>query len=188
MHEFEDRTLTKKDIIFNGDLFSGELHECHLTNIDFSHKKLKYCRFIDCKFENCNLSNVDFTGSTLREDRFENCKLIGIAWINLNTLVNPIFEECNLDFCNFHALDLRNLICTNSSLREATFSEANLMNSNFSNSNLLGSIFHRADLSNANLRGAQDYFIDPKTTKIKNAKFSFPEAISLLKAFDIELD
>lgn len=50
---------------------------------------------------------------------------------------------------------------------------------------LLGTSFNKADLSEADLTGSTNYFIDVRYTNIKKAKFSMPEAMSLLTSLEI---
>jgi fluoroquinolone resistance protein len=52
---------------------------------------------------------------------------------------------------------------------------------NFSGKNLEGRVFASCTL-------AVRYNIDPQTNKIKKAKFSLPEAIGLLRGFDVIIE
>lgn len=72
-------------------------------------------------------------------------------------------------------------------VRDVYFTETNLTEADFSDADLQGTIFHQCNLTKADFRGAKNYAIDPLSNQIKKAKFSFPEAISLLRSFDIEL-
>ena len=62
-----------------------------------------------------------------------------------------------------------------------------LLNLIFADVDLSGTLFHQADLRKANFRGAKNYSLDVRTNKVEGAKFSFPEAISLLSSFGIDL-
>jgi uncharacterized protein YjbI with pentapeptide repeats len=93
-----------------------------------------------------------------------------------------------LDYSVFQDLRVRRLKFIDCSLKEADFSDADLSESNFSGSILVGASFAGADISKADLRTAKEYFIDPRSTKIKGAKFCFPEAASLLSALGAEVD
>ncbi len=59
---------------------------------------------------------------------------------------------------------------------------------NFSESDFSGSLFQNTNLTSANLTKCTGYKIDPQKNRIKNAKFSLPEAMELLEAFEIQLD
>jgi uncharacterized protein YjbI with pentapeptide repeats len=70
---------------------------------------------------------------------------------------------------------------------ECYFTNTYLHGAKFDESNLLGTIFHNCDLSRADFSSATCYDIDPLTNKIKKAKFSLPEALGLLRGFDITI-
>lgn len=44
------------------------------------------------------------------------------------------------------------------------------------------------NLEKADLRRARGYFIDPKFAKLKQAKFSFPDAVTLIEALGVEVE
>ncbi|GAH27414.1 unnamed protein product, partial [marine sediment metagenome] len=50
------------------------------------------------------------------------------------------------------------------------------------------SLFIHTNLTKADFTESINYNIDPNQNEIKNAKFSFPEVVSLLNHFDIEID
>ncbi|GAA3925725.1 hypothetical protein GCM10022209_18850 [Chitinophaga oryziterrae] len=59
---------------------------------------------------------------------------------------------------------------------DVNVSECNLSTTNF---------FFNTDITGTNFVDAENYLIDPKTNKIKNAKFNLPGALSFLSALDI---
>lgn len=75
-----------------------------------------------------------------------------------------------------------------SQLKECDFKETLLPEGNFNGCNLEGTLFHHCDLKGADFRNAVNYAIDPLVNQIKKAKFSIPDALSLLKGFDISFD
>lgn len=72
-----------------------------------------------------------------------------------------------------------------SKLNDCHFTNTNLIGADFGEVNLSGTIFHKCDLSMADFTTAIQYDIDPQTNKIKKAKFSLPEALGLLRCFDV---
>lgn len=74
-----------------------------------------------------------------------------------------------------------------SKLMECHFTNTHLNSADFDEVDLSGTIFHNCDLSMADFTTAIRYDIDPQTNKIKKAKFSFPEAIGLLRGFDVTI-
>ena len=84
-------------------------------------------------------------------------------------------------------LDLSSCEFKNSKVHEVEFSNSNLRGASFEYSSLKNSNFTGADCEEANFEGAKDYYIDPHHTKLKEAQFSLPEAISLFSAMDIKI-
>lgn len=66
--------------------------------------------------------------------------------------------------------------------------EVQLKGADFSGTDLKKSTFQDCDLSKADFRGAKNYFISTESNKIKKAKFSMPEAVSLLGNLDIMIE
>ena len=67
------------------------------------------------------------------------------------------------------------------------FTNTDLYYANFTDTDLLGSRFHRCNLTRADFRDAKNYMVDLSSNIVKKAKFSLPEAVELLKSFDIEI-
>lgn len=83
---------------------------------------------------------------------------------------------------------MKNTPFSGSKLKDVHFTNTILIGADFSDVDLTGAIFHNSDLSKAEFSKATRYTIDPQTNKIKKAKFSLPEALGLLQAFDIMID
>ncbi|MDP2103500.1 MAG: hypothetical protein Q8K26_01100 [Candidatus Gracilibacteria bacterium] len=49
-------------------------------------------------------------------------------------------------------------------------------------------LFQNSNLTKVNFSGATNYYIDPTQNKLKGAKFSQPEVLSLLAGFGIEIE
>jgi uncharacterized protein YjbI with pentapeptide repeats len=181
--------------IFNSQLFSklfpyetSEFINCSFELIDFSEINLSLSKFIECKFSKCNLSNVNLKNTSIRDVIFSECKLIGLNWSETQTVSTLAFQESILDFSVFQNQKLNGVLFKNCSVKEVDFYNANLSKASFSGSNLSKTTFIKANLSQADLRDAYNYDIDPKETNIKKAKFQLPEALNLLRAFDIILE
>ena len=76
----------------------------------------------------------------------------------------------------------------NCQINNSDFYQSDLTGANFSGSDLKDTIFENSRLSEANFVDSKNYRINPFTNKIKNARFSMPEAITLLKSLDIIID
>jgi fluoroquinolone resistance protein len=185
---------TFENIIFNSANFfsqfqtKSECIQCSFIDLDLNAMDLSGTRFMECTFTNCNMSNVVLKKATLRNCEFTDCKLMGVDFSSLQTIVYLKFHNSSLDYSVFNSTVLKKSIFTNCSLKEADFSSAVLSGSDFSQSILSGANFSRADLSLCDFRGARDYTIEPTYTNISKAKFSLPEAMALLKSFDITVE
>ena len=67
------------------------------------------------------------------------------------------------------------------------FREADLSETDFDGTDLSESLFLNTNLTEADFVGAMNYDISPEKNKLKGAKFSLPEAMSLLFNLDIIL-
>jgi uncharacterized protein YjbI with pentapeptide repeats len=75
----------------------------------------------------------------------------------------------------------------NCKIIECDFVDSDLSNADFSFSDLSGSSFNKTNLSFANFCNSKNYLINPNENFFHKTKFSLPEAVSLLGAFDIEI-
>ena len=169
-----------------------QFFDCRFANCSFRATKFRNCRFVDCTFEGCDLSSINFEGSSFRNTNFEISKVIGVDWTIASwpkpTLGSPInFHNCGVDFSNFFGLSLPEISFKGSSVKEVEFSEADLNGGDFSNAILTKSRFSQTNLTRANFQDATGYSIDVTNNRIAKARFSIPEAISLLRGLGIEL-
>lgn len=165
-----------------------EFIECHFSGIDFSVHNFSHFKFLDCGFSNCNFNNVSMKSAQMRSPAFNHSKLMGINWAESESLVSPSFNDCVLDYSVFQAMSLKGAKFTNSKLVEVDFHEAILEKADFGGSSLGGTNFSGADLRQSDFRGATQYTINVNETKVAKAKFSMPEAMSLLASLNVVID
>lgn len=170
------------------DIENNEFVECVFKSLDLNGANFNNARFIECRFEKCNLSNISVTNCSFRDVTFNDCKVIGVNWSSLRNISDFSMKNSNLDYSVFQNLSLNFSNFEGSSLKEVDLSECQLQNSNFKGCNLLGTSFTNSNLFEADIRGAVQYYIEPEFTQIKKAKFSMPEAMSLLKAIGVEVE
>lgn len=172
-----------KDVnLVEGVVQSVTFEDCTFSHCDFSKTAFRNTKFNMCNFENCNLALAKLEGCALIEVNFLKSKLTGMKIISLEGLLNSFdFQECNLDYIDFTKMDLKSRGFVNCSLIEAYFSECNLTKADFARSDLKGATFTNCDLREASFVTAFNYFIDTNANKVYKAKFSLPEAASLLK-------
>ena len=185
---FENQTL--QNIACPGqDLSCKEFLNCTFKKCNFSDCKFSGASFIDCTFIDCNLSNIKVDNCGFQNITFENCKLLGIVFATINSMLTRwIYKKCAIVLCNFENMDIRNSRFLECVIRETDFINTNLAGSDFSDSDLYGSKFHNTNLEKANLVGAKNYYINPTCNKLKQARFSNPDVLSLLDTFEIKIE
>ena len=82
---------------------------------------------------------------------------------------------------------MKNCSLKGSSIKECHFTNTILSNADFSHTVLPKTVFFHCDLCKADFSTSMQYEIDPSVNKVTKAKFSLPEAATLLKAFDITI-
>ena len=116
------------------------------------------------------------------------CKIVGAEFFKCEKIFfSANFQNCLIQYCNFSDLQMKNSSFAKSKLKECHFTNTVLTGSDFEEVDLAGTIFHNSDLSKCNFSKALNYDIDPVTNNIKKAQFSLPEAVGLLRDFDIIL-
>jgi fluoroquinolone resistance protein len=183
---FENIQFNELDIL--GNIASGaEFVECHFTAINFESFNLSRLKFIDCEFTKCSFNNVSVKSTIFRSPKFNHSKMMGINWTEAGTFSSPMFNECLIDYSVFQKLNLKNGSFLNCKMAEVDFYEAQCVKVSFQGSMLYGTTFNGANLSEADFRGATEYSIRVLETNISKAKFSMPEAISLLDSLNITI-
>ena len=177
LEDFSKKSL--ENHVFTGCTFNS----CH-----FSECILRNTKFCTCTFANCNLSLIKLDGCRFQDSNFIDCKIVGAEFFKCErTFFSARFKNCLLQYCNFSDLNMKNSSFNGIKLMENHFANTCLNGADFSSVDLSGTIFHNCDLSKADFSTAMHYDIDPRTNKIKKAKFSLPEAIELLRGFDITI-
>lgn len=174
-------------------LVGSEFHDCQFEGCNFAESVFQSCRFVGCTFKECNLSLAQMPGSTLSVTRFLDSRVIGVDWTQADwsgvSLGQPVgFERCALSHSTFIGLSLPGTQIKACVAADVDFREADLSGADFSDSDLNESLFVNTNLSKADLRAARNYHIVPEQNMLKGARFSLPEAMSLLFNMDIVLE
>lgn len=167
---------------------SAEFVGCQFIGIDFSEFNFSKLKFLDCSFFECNLSNVSLKSGVFRGVSFKKSKLIGLNWTETTTLANCTYSDCLMDYGIFQSMSLKNFSFIGCKMMEVEFSDCQLVKASITGCMLRGSSFNKANLNEADLRGSTEYLIDVRYTNIKKAKFSMPEALTLLSSLNIVLE
>ncbi len=174
------------------EIAAKEFDNCSFTGCNFTSTAFLNCKFYECKFINCNLSMLTVKGCSFFDIVFEETKAIGINWTQAAwsriKLSSPFrFYKCILNDSSFYGLCLKEIVLVECKAEGVDFRETDCTEADFSYTDFSNSIFSKTDLTRANFSEAINYNIDIFNNKIKQAKFSLPEATSLLNHLDIEL-
>ncbi|CBA16025.1 pentapeptide repeat-containing protein [Xanthomonas albilineans] len=195
------KTLESKD--YCGESFVSEdrsgqslesirFEDCTFRQCNFTEAELNRCKFRECEFVDCNLSLISIPQTSFMEVRFVDCKMLGVNWTSAQWPSVKMegalsFERCILNDSLFYGLYLAGVKMVECRIHDANFTEADCEDADFTQSDLKGSTFHNTKLTGASFIDAVNYHIDIFHNDIKRARFSLPEAASLLNSLDIEL-
>jgi fluoroquinolone resistance protein len=189
--DYADQTFREVHVE-HGEIVSSEFYDCVFVRCSFVESVFRKCGFVNCAFRECDLSLVQVPESRFSSSRFENTKVIGVNWTEADWattgLGDPMgFLKCAISHSTFIALRLKGIQIRDCVAVDVDFREADLAQADFGGTDLSKSMFGKTDLSEADLSRARNYSIDPGRNVLKGAKFSLPEAMSLLHSMDIVL-
>jgi uncharacterized protein YjbI with pentapeptide repeats len=176
----------------HGELVSSEFYDCLFVRCMVVESVFRNCRFVNCAFQEWDLSLVQVPESTFASTRFKNSKAIGVNWTEADWprtgLGNPVgFFKSAISHSTFIGLSLRGIQIRDCVAVDVDFREADLCQADFGGTDLSQSMFGNTNLSHADLTRARNYHIDSGQNVLRQAKFSLPEAMSLLHSMDIVL-
>lgn len=179
---FTDLTYSSKKLM---DL---EFENCTFEKCIFIECIFNNCRFVDCVFTECSISANIPLNSKFNAVCFKYSKVMGSDWTKAKSMHSLIFENCDISYSNFSFLKLHNLKLLECVAKETSFNEADLTGGDFQKTDFSQSIFSKTNLTGSDFRKAINYAIDFHFNTLKNARFSLPEAASLLNSLDIKLE
>lgn len=187
---FENETLSGVEV--NAVCLDG----CVFDTCDFSESSFVDCTFNNCSFVDCNLLLVKIPNTNFNTVKFERCDMIGIDWTvarwfrstkKKKQIFPVLFESCRLNHSIFVGLNLVNAVFVDCIIKEAFFEDSLMEGCAFKKCDLENSIFKNTNLRGADLSTSKNYDIDACQNNVKKAKFSLPEAMSLIYSLDIEI-
>ena len=188
-NQYTENKTFKNNNYSEAGLGKGEYENCTFFNCIFTNTDLSEIKFIECDFDTCDLSNAKLIGTAFQDIVFRNCKLFGLHFDDCNTfLLSFRFEECILNFSSFYKLKIKNTYFKDCKLEEVEFVETDLTNSIFQNCDLNRAVFGNTILEKTDFRTSINYSIDPKTNRIRKAKFSVQGIVGLLDKYDIFIE
>lgn len=165
-----------------------EFEECLFNKCIFINCKFERCKFLGCIFQECTLSAVNPSNSRFINVEFSISKVIGFDWTKAIEIEGLKFSDCQVNYSNFRMLKLPGIQIVNCEAKDTDFIEADLSGGIFKHTDFENSQFFKANLSNADLRGAKNYYMDVRNTIFGKTKFSMPEVLGLLNGLDIIID
>jgi uncharacterized protein YjbI with pentapeptide repeats len=175
------------------ELAAREFRECTFVDCTFVEASLRDCRFIDCVLRECDLTMARVLRCSFRRTRLERSKAVGIDWTEATwPKGKPLFPSvdfigCSLRYSTFIGLRLDGIRIVDCVAGDVDLTNANLTGADCRDTDFAQSRFYHTDLSGADFTGARNYLISPTMNTLKGTKFSFPEALGLLRALDIVL-
>ena len=113
--------------------------------------------------------------------------MIGVDWSVASSPLIVDFFDCDISYSSFATVSFAERKIIRCKAQEVYFWESNLAQTDFSQTDLENSQFKDSDLTQADFSTAHNYVISPHENILKEAKFSLPEALSLLLQLDIIL-
>jgi fluoroquinolone resistance protein len=170
-----------------------EFIDCTFTRCNFSETSFREGIFRNCTFKECDLSLIKVKDTTFSGAKFEDSKVVGVNWSDAtwtkSGLLMPSldFFTCTISYSTFMGITLKKANFTRCIAHDVDFTEANLTGANCTHTDFTESRFAQTNLTEVDFSGASNYTIDVRYNVVKKAKFSLPEAMSLLRGLDIIL-
>lgn len=189
---YEDETF-KNVVAQQREIHYKEFMSCTFTRCTLTETSLRDCVFRDCVFKECDLSLMSVKEAMFSGAKFEDCKVVGVNWSEAKWknvgLLNPSlhFYGCTINYSTFIGVSLKKAHLTRCIAHDVDFTEANLTGADCTHTDFSESRFSQTNLTEANFTHATNYLIDVRLNTVKKAKFSLPEAMSLLHGLDIIL-
>jgi fluoroquinolone resistance protein len=171
---------------------SSQFFDCGFSDCTFTESVFQKCRLANCVFQACDLSLLQVPESVFSTTRFEDSKIIGVNWAQADWPSTglwkpPEFVNSIISHSTFIGLSLEGMLIKDCVALDVDFREADLSHADFTGTDLSRSLFKDTNLTEADMSQARNYEIDPGQNILKGAKFSLPEAMSLLYSMDINL-
>ncbi|MEQ8155382.1 MAG: pentapeptide repeat-containing protein [Clostridiaceae bacterium] len=192
MNYFEDEKINNLKLR-NETISDTKYIDCEFYNCDFIDVEVDNCLFKDCKFYNCTMNNVTFKYTSMKNAILDNSAFIGINWNTLkgdSRTFEPIYsaKECFFKYNNFILMNLNKFKFSGSNFQESFFEECDLRETDFKDVRFQNTQFTQCNMTKADFRGATGYVIDIQSNKLKKARFSLPDVLTLLDSIEVLID
>ena len=180
-------------LTFTGETFYDcDFSDCVFADCTFEDCKLDHSVLTECQFLRCTVTNLKTTMSRAKFTDFESRTLNNIDWMSQQgdgAFADPIesLRDCRLKYNTFTEMNLTKFKFAGSVIQRSMFAKCDLVSADFEKCDLLDTEFFQCDMRKANFKEASGYKVDIFGCKLQDAKFSLPEAVSLLGDLRIKL-
>ena len=167
--------------------------DCVFVDCSFTKCELDHTTLNECKFVRCEITGLRSTHSSVQSLDFEDCRLNEIEWAPLmsnGAFPDPIhtLKECSLKYNTFTEMNFNRFdFSDGNEIVGSMFAKCEMQLANFKGVELHETEFYQCDLRKADFRDAAGYKVDILGSRLKDAKFSLPEAVNLLADLKIKL-
>ena len=141
------------------------------ADLSFTEETFEDCDFTDCVFVDCSFTKCELDHTTLNECKFARCE-----------------KECSLKYNTFTEMNFNRFdFSDGNEIVGSMFAKCEMQLANFKGVELHETEFYQCDLRKADFRDAAGYRVDILGSRLKDAKFSLPEAVNLLADLKIKL-
>ena len=182
------------DLSFTEEAFEDcDFTDCVFVDCSFTKCELDHTTLNECKFVRCEITGLRSTHSSVQSLDFEDCRLNEIEWAPLmsnGAFPDPIhtLKECSLKYNTFTEMNFNRFdFSDGNEIVGSMFAKCEMQLANFKGVELHETEFYQCDLRKADFRDAAGYRVDILGSRLKDAKFSLPEAVNLLADLKIKL-
>lgn len=141
----------------------------------------------------CEITGLRSVSSSVQSLDFEDCRLQEIEWASLlsnGAFPDPIhtLKDCSLKYNTFTEMNFNRFDFSNGNeIVGSMFAKCEMQLASFKGTELHETEFYQCDLRKADFRDATGYKVDILGSRLKDARFSLPEAVNLLADLKIKL-
>ena len=160
------------------------------ADLSFTEEAFEDCDFTDCVFVDCSFTKCELDHTTLNECKFVRCEIEWAPLMSNGAFPDPIhtLKECSLKYNTFTEMNFNRFdFSDGNEIVGSMFAKCEMQLANFKGVELHETEFYQCDLRKADFRDAAGYRVDILGSRLKDAKFSLPEAVNLLADLKIKL-
>lgn len=187
--EYNEEVEYKSIDFSNYELADYTFDNCQFISCKFNELSLHSSAFSSCCFKGCELVLTSLINTRLTDVTFIASKIMGIDFSVCNDFgLSFEFRESIMDSIVIFGKKLRKTKMIECQIKNSDFTDMDFKEADFSKSTFENVVFHNCQLEKADFRSSQGYAIDPGTNRLKNARFSLPEAQSFLGFLGIKIE